>query len=171
MNIINTIKKFFKLKTDTGKINLPMSSTDNIIDKNTLECLDTKIQNIESLIQGLINYTNIRTYTVDTSQNEDFSAAELSVVETNNIVVMSGRLASKRTLHYQYYIDLPVNLRPMVSYVGYWAPVVVDGIEYKFHIMIYKNDPSRLNIYSYDEFPAQNSIVFQLVFALDNKPY
>lgn len=165
MKIINTIKKYFNT---TNKNNFSFSSSDNILLKDKLEILDLKLKEQENLIQGLINYSEIKFYTVDTSNNANLGASEFSLAIFNNIVNMSGRLTSKNALSGQYYIDLPVNVRPKVGYVGYWANVIVDGTNYRFHIQVDKSNPSRLNIYSYDTFPAESSIVFQLTYALDN---
>lgn len=169
MNIINTIKNYFK--NNENKINMSLSSSDNVLLKEKLEMLDLKIKELENLAQGTINLTKNRHYVVDTSNNPDFGATEFDLCISNNIVYMSGRLVAKHQLNDQYYLDLPINVRPKTSYVGYWAPVIVDGVTYKFHINVDKANPNRLSIFSYDNFPAGSSIVFQIVFPLDNTAY
>lgn len=168
MKIINTIKKYFNV---TSKNNFSLSSSDNILLKDKLEMLDLKLKEHENLIQGLINYTNVTHYVPDTSQNENIGAGEFDIAITNNIVNMSGRLVSKTNLNGQYYVDLPINLRPKRQYVGYWANIIVDGVNYRFHIQVEKSNPSRLNIFSYDNFPAGSGMVFQLTYALDDNAY
>lgn len=169
MKIINTLKKYYK--NNETKNNFSNSSTDNILLKEQLKTLDLKIKEQDNLIQGLINFTNIKHYTIDTTENENFNAVELDISVTNNIVIMSGRLISKTQLSGQYYITLPTNLRPKNGYVGYWANIIVDGNNYRFHIQVDKAYPSRLNIFSYDTFPIGSPIVFQLTYALDDTAY
>lgn len=166
MKIINTLKKF--IDNNIVKFNFSESSSDNILLKEEIETLDLKLKELENLAQGSINLLKNRHFIVDTSQNNDLGALEFDLSITDNIVIMSGRLASKKQLSGQYYVDLPINIRPKTSYVGYWAPVIVDGTTYRFHIQVDRDHPNRLNIYSYDNFPAGNSIVFQLVFPLDD---
>lgn len=168
MNIINTIKNYFK--NNENKINMSLSSSDNVLLKEKLEMLDLKIKELENLAQGTINLTKNRHYVVDSSNNPDFGATEFDLCISNNIVYMSGRLVSKHQLNGQYYLDLPINVRPKTSYVGYWAPVIVDGVIYKFHINVDKANPNRLSIFSYDNFPASAGIVFNLTYALDYQP-
>lgn len=166
MKIINTIKNYFK--SSENKINLSYSSSDNILLKQEVESLDLKLKEHENLIQGLINYTKTRYYKPDTSENENLGAGEFDIIVTNNIVNMSGRIIAKTDLSGQYYMTLPSNFRPKADYVGYWTTVIVDGVEYKFHIQVDRTYPNRLNIYSYDTFPSGSSIVFQLTYPLDN---
>ena len=165
MNIINTIKNYFK--NNENKINMSLSSSDNVLLKEKLEMLDLKIKELENLAQGTINLTKNRHYLVDTSNNPDLGATEFDLCISNNIVYMSGRLVSKHQLNEQYYLDLPINVRPKTSYVGYWANIIVDGVNYKFHITVEKANPNRLSIFSYDNFPANNGIVFTLIYPLD----
>lgn len=168
MKIINTIKKYFNV---TSKNNFSLSSSDNILLKDKLEMLDLKLKEHENLIQGLINYTNVTHYVPDTSQNENIGADEFDIAITNNMVNMSGRLISKTNLNGEYYVNLPVNLRPKRAYVGYWANIIADGVNYRFHIQVEKSHPSRLLIFSYDNFPVGKSMVFQLTYALDDNAY
>ena len=168
MNIINTIKNYFK--NNENKINMSLSSSDNVLLKEKLEMLDLKIKELENLAQGTINLTKNRHYLVDSSNNPDLGATEFDLCISNNIVYMSGRLVSKHQLNGQYYLDLPINVRPKTSFVGYWANIIVDGVNYKFHITVEKANPNRLSIYSYDNFPANNSIVFNITYALDYQP-
>lgn len=167
MNIINTIKNYFK--NSVNKINMSLTSTDNVIMKEKLEALDLKIKELENLAQGTINLTKNRHYAIDTDDNANLGAGELDLCITNNIVSISGRLASKTQLSGEYYVTLPINVRPKKSYVGYWANVIVNGTNYKFHIQIEKTNPSRILVYSYDTFPSGQSIVFQLTYALDDE--
>lgn len=169
MNIINTFKKF--IDNNIIKINFSKTSSDNILLKEKIEILDLKLKELENLAQGSINLLKNRHFIVDTSQNNDFGASEFDLSITDNIVIMCGRLTSKQILNGEYNIDLPINIRPKNSYVGYWTNVIVDGVAYRFHITVSKNNPTKLNIFSYDNFPANDSIVFQLVFPLDNTPY
>ena len=169
MKLINTLKKF--IDNNIVKFNFSKSSSDNILLKEKIEILDLKLKELENLAQGSINLLKNRHFIVDTSQNNDFGASEFDLSITDNIVIMCGRLSSKQQLNGQYYLDLPINVRPKTSYVGYWAPVIVDGVTYKFHINVDKANPNRLSIFSYDNFPAGSSIVFQIVFPLDNTAY
>ena len=166
MNIINTIKNYFK--NNENKVNMSLTSTDNVIMKEKLEALDLKIKELENLAQGTINLTKNRHYEVTAS--DDIGTTEFDLTITNNIVNMSGRLVSKHQLNGQYYLDLPINVRPKTSHVGYWANVIVDGVNYRFHIQVDRSHPNRLNIFSYDTFPSSNGIVFQLTYLLDNTP-
>ena len=168
MNIINTLKNYFK--NNENKINMSLSSSDNVLLKEKLEMLDLKIKELENLAQGTINLTKNRHYVVDSSNNPDLGATEFDLCISNNIVYMSGRLSAKHQLNGQYYLDLPINVRPKTSYVAYWAPVIVDDVIYKFHINVNKEDPNRLSIFSYDNFPASASIVFNLTYPLDYQP-
>lgn len=169
MKIINTLKKF--IDNNIVKFNFSKSSSDNILLKEKIETLDLKLKELENLAQGSINLLKNRHFIVDTSQNENLGAAEFDLCITDNIVIMSGRLASKKQLNGYYYVDLPINVRPKAEYVGYWAPVIVDGQPYRFHIQVERKNPNRLNVYSYENFPAGNSIVFQLVYSLDDTAY
>lgn len=166
MNIINTLKNYFK--NNENKINMSLSSSDNVLLKEKLEMLDLKIKELENLAQGTINLTENRHYIINTENNVNLGASELDLCITNNIAIISGRLSAKTELNGEYYVDLPVNVRPKKSYVGYWANIIVNGNNYRFHIQIMKDNPNRILIYSYDNFPANESLVFQLVFALDN---
>lgn len=168
MNIINTIKNYFK--NNENKINMSLSSSDNVLLKEKLEMLDLKIKELENLAQGTINLTKNRHYVVDSSNNPDLGSTEFDLCISNNIVYMSGRLASKHQLNGQYYLDLPINVRPKTSYVGYWSNIIVDGVNYKFHINVERANPNRLVIFSYDNFPANASIVFNLTYPLDYQP-
>lgn len=168
MNIINTIKNYFK--NNENKINMSLSSSDNVLLKEKLEMLDLKIKELENLAQGTINLTKNRHYLVDSSNNPDLGSTEFDLCISNNIVYMSGRLVSKHQLNGQYSLDLPINVRPKTSYVGYWANIIVDGVNYKFHIDVNKANPNRLNIYSYDNFPSNAGIVFNLTYPLDYQP-
>lgn len=169
MKIINSLKKYFK--NNELKNNFSLSSSDNILLKEKLEMLDMKLREQDNLINSLIDFTKVKHYQVDTSENEDFSGENLDIAVSNNIVNFSGNLLSKTQLFGQYYITLPTNLRPKKNYVGYWSVVVVDNVSYKFHIQVDKENPGRLNIFSYDTFPANNPIVFDLTYLLDNSAY
>lgn len=168
MNIINTIKNYFK--NNENKINMSMTSSDNVLLKEKLEMLDLKIKELENLTQGTINLTKNRHYVADSSNNPDLGASEFDICISNNIVYMSGRLVAKHALNGQYYLDLPINLRPKTSYVGYWANIIINGTNYRFHIQVDRAYPNRLNIYSYDTLPESEGFVFNLTYALDYQP-
>ena len=169
MKIINTLKNF--IDNNIVKFNFSKSSSDNILLKEKIEILDLKLKELENLAQGSINLLKNRHFIVDTSQNNYFGSSEFDLSITDNIVIMCGRLASKQQLNGEYNIDLPINIRPKNSYVGYWTNVIVDGVAYRFHIQVSKSNPKKLTIFSYDNFPAKSSIVFQIVFPLDDTAY
>lgn len=169
MNIINTIKNYFK--NNENKINMSLTSTDNVLMKEKIEMLDLKIKELENLTQANINLTENRHYTIDTSTNPDLGAGEFDLCISNNIVYMTGRLVAKRALHGEYYLQLPVNVRPKTSYVGYWTNIIINGTNYRMHIQVERNHPNRLLVYSYDTIPITEGFVFNLIYPLDYGAY
>lgn len=166
MNIINTLKNYFK--NNINKINMSLTSTDNILLKEKTEMLDLKLKEIENLLQGQINFSKIRHYSV--TPNENFYTDALDLCVTNNMALFSGLLYSKTQLNGEYHIDLPINVRPKTGFIGSWTHVISDGTPYRFHIQVERNAPSRLLVFSYDTLPQNTSIPFNLIYALDDLP-
>lgn len=167
MNILNTIKKYFKLKTDDEKINMSLTSFDNVIDKKTLEYLDKKISDIENYIDIFNNYLNPIQYKIEDTDKLTMHECQIFVI--GQLVVISGNIYSKETLHYSYDIPLPVNLRPANGSIRNWNRQNPDGLNLSVHIDINRNNGNTLNLYCYDEVPQNESIAVNLIYVLDNK--
>lgn len=64
-----------------------------------------------------------------------------------------------------YDLDIfPDGIKPKYE-IKDWSPIIIDGVEYKTHIEITPSD-GRLQLFFYDEIPANKSIPINLVFPL-----
>lgn len=168
MNILNTIKKYFKLKTDEEKINMSLTSCDNVIDKKSLEYLDKKISDIENYIDIFNNYLNPKQYKIEDTDKLTMHECQIFVI--GQLVIISGNIYPKEKLvKGNYNIPLPLNLRPANGSIRNWYRQNPDGLNLSVHIDINRNAGNTLKLYCYDEVPTNESLAVNLIYVLDNK--
>lgn len=167
MNIINTIKKFFK--NNTLKNNFSVSTIDNIYDKTSLNSMDYEIKLIKDKNKFYDSYLTRFNYDLSTvpEQNNNFGLSQLSVDVIAGFCIISGRIATSNNVIGNQIIKFPVDLSPSKEYIGKGEVCVIDGDEYKIRIQIEKSNPKQMSIFFYDEIPSGKSILINLVYPLN----
>ena len=163
MKIINTIKKYFN---DETKENFSTTSTDNVYEKLNNDMLDLKIKEIDNMLQALVNFTEVKQYTINTSNNEYVGGTAFNMSISNNIVYFSGRLVSKQALQGEVILDLPIDVPPLIEYTGIRTIVLESGNEYRIQVIIEQDHPNKMKLFFYDTFPQGIGLVINFSYPI-----
>lgn len=168
MNILNTIKKYFL--NNNIKTNFIKTTNDNSFDKITLESLDFKLNEIESIVNGLINFTELQRFNIATPSWASNNTLSLFII--GRICVITGGIYMGNPLPVgNHIIDLPISVRPRKNQIINDSPHIASGITYNTRITLSRNNSKRIELYNYNEIPAQRTLGFTLIFDLDETPY
>lgn len=172
MKILNNIKKYFKLKTDSEKIVFSKTSADNVLDKNTKYYVDEEIDALQRYCDCLSQFVTPKYYriqnTTDLNLQTDFSIVLLGrfVVGTGLMYTRSeGAGLSTATL------DLPLALPPKNTRAEFSQEIRVGTTNYNLNTRITKENPDKIS-FSVDggtsTIPVGATIPLSFCFVLDN---
>lgn len=171
MNILNSIKKYFKLKTDAEKQIFSLTSADNVLDKNTKFYIDERIDALKRYCDTLSNFVEPQIYQMPENSRVSNNPNLINVVILGKLCLITGvvylttgggGLPTGSTE-----IDLPLNLKPQSNECHTNNKMRIDGTEYNVQFMVTRNKPSKLLIYCNPSIPEGKTLPINLIFPLD----